>query len=188
MLNYRCDIIINKIIKGLFTGNKRIMNKLNNDIIYTVKYNLDQVSKLIVGQKLVVDDDNRHIAVDIGAMQPITRYWKGQNRSETIRMIITNIDLCMFIITTIYDIIVFRHAAELNNDIQFCDEISLKYKDYIKIYKELIDSLKKSVPGINALHATYSSDVKTQMQLNNAKEKVEVFLSPHIIFVAKNDL
>lgn len=165
-----------------------IMNKLNNDVIYTVKYNLDQVSKLTVGQKLVVDDDNKHIAVDTGSMQPITRYWKGQNRNETIRMIVTNIDLCMFIINTVYDIIVFRHAAEQNNDIHFCDEISLKYKDYIKIYKELIDSLKKSVPGVNALHATYSGDLTVQMQLNSVKEKIEVFLSPHIIFVAKNEI
>lgn len=164
------------------------MNKVSNDVIYTVKHNLDQVSKLTVGQKLMVDDDNRHIAIDTGAMQPLTRYWKGQNRAETVRMISTNIDLCMFIVVMIYDIIIFKHAAEQNNDIQFCDDITLKYKDYYRMYKDLIESLKKSISGINALHATYSGDLTIQMQLNTIKECIEVFLSPHIIFVAKNDI
>jgi len=147
-----------------------------NEIISRTRSNLEQLAKLVHGQKLVADTKRGYLNIDTSSFPAVTRYINGQDRGTTIDIVTENIKLCMQFIVMIYDVIIFKRLIPDEN----CDDaVILVYQEKVKLYKDLIDALCKATSGLNALLGTYGYDPAMSTVLNKLTQEIGVFTTQH---------
>lgn len=151
--------------------------RLSEELVNKTKSNLEQISKLSMNQKLNVDHRGGHITVDTSTFQPISRYFSGQNRVDTLYKIIDNIELAMLVIDLLYDLVIFKKMIP---DESCNDALLLHYSSRLSLYRDLIDLLNKSKSGLNSLVMTYNVDAIVRSKFSDLSKTIEIFVAKHI--------
>lgn len=146
-----------------------------------LKTNLEQISKLNMNQKLIVDQSTGYISIDTSAIQSVNRYFTGQNRQDALNKVVDNIELCILTITLLYDFLIIghKHLQEMQ------DAMKIRYNNNARLYHELVDLLKSSQSGISSLVGTYSSDGAVKAQFEELGKQVTMFMTVHQDFIKK---
>lgn len=159
--------------------------RYTDKILARLKNNLEQISKLNMGQKLMVDKVTDYISIDISQVPSITRYWTGQNRDDVLTKVTDNIELCMLIISIMYDFLFLGRDSFKSKDTSrvMPDPIRIRYNDTLKNYRELIDHLRDSQKGISSLIGTYNDDPGIKNNFEELKTGIQTFLTIHVSFL-----
>ncbi len=159
------------------------MNRFSDKILARLKNNLEQVSKLNMGQKLTVDKITDYVSIDISQVQSISRYWHGQNRDDILAKVTDNIELCMLIISIMYDFLLFGKDSFKGKGNTMPDPVKIRYNDIFKNYKELCILLRDCQKGISSLIGTYNDDPSIKNNFEDLKSSIQTFLTVHLSFL-----
>lgn len=147
-----------------------------NEIISRTKTNLEQISKLVYAQKLVIDHNTGYINIDTSNLQSVRRCLGGQDRKSAINAVSENIKMCMHYILMIYDIIIFKKMVP---DDKFDDAMIAVYQEKVKLYRDLVDVLNRCTTGLHALLMTYGDDQMITMTINKLIQELNLFNAQH---------
>ncbi len=119
--------------------------------------NLRLISRIEVGDKLMQYD--KHFNIDNGYFRSITRWYKGENRKNTIQFMSA----------------IFSKAFELNDKL-----LEDKTEDSVQTLIRLNSDLKNTLTGLNNLKQTYYSDKLVQSEIDVIMDDVQTRLDTNI--------
>ncbi len=165
---------MNNILTGLTNTDNFPRNKNSKEEVYTMEqiiYNLRTIGRLTKNKKLNTTQEFLSIESD-SYMQPLSRYWNGDNRSRTVFRVCEEINTALLVakyIVVAADIA--DNRAEIMEDI-----------------KTLHKVLSRSTKGIISLCETYENDTNVVAHLlplikliNESCAALEIALSKSVV-------
>jgi hypothetical protein len=133
--------------------------------------NLDTISRIHESHKLYINSDNSINIEEPYMFQGLWRYCYNISRKDAIYILTKLFNDIEIYFNAIYVKNIHNDGKMNNNNI-----IRLNELDYIA-FTTIIDKLNKTVPGVENLKKTYSSDENTCNELDRIIKKIKLLIS-----------